>query len=367
MGTSLGTGGMSTKIIAAELATAAGVTTVILNSEKVTDIFEIVKDGAGLDRSAADVSALETDGPLCTQFLRHQRALKDRKWWIAHGLHAAGTVVVDEGAYKAIGRRESGGRLLPAGVVRVEGPFAAHQAVRLLVRRKKRFPPAPLIAAPDSAAVTPARLSPDLAADFLSGAHLAPDRVRQLAAESAQSSPDTAPQPGTPQIQPALSLSSSVASLDPLARTGPSSPALRALGDRQVASLGALGASALEADSHSTPQAAADDEWEEVEIGKGLTQYNSVAIDRIKGMKRWVVRAMRQILTHTAHISSRSSGTASRSTLSRALRCCERTHARYAVFHRRYDTCHDFIASRESSASEGRRSSCGRCWLGGVT
>jgi glutamate 5-kinase len=29
-----------------------------------------------------------------------------------------------------------------------------------------------------------------------------------------------------------------------------------------------------------------DDEWEEVEIGKGLSHYNSVEIDRIKGMKR---------------------------------------------------------------------------------
>ena len=28
--------------------------------------------------------------------------------------------------------------------------------------------------------------------------------------------------------------------------------------------------------------------WEEVEVGKGLAQYNSVEIDRIKGMKRSV-------------------------------------------------------------------------------
>lgn len=68
---------MSTKIIAAELATAAGVTTVILNSEKVTDIFDIVKDGAGPSLAATDVTELETTGPLCTRFLRHQRALKE--------------------------------------------------------------------------------------------------------------------------------------------------------------------------------------------------------------------------------------------------------------------------------------------------
>jgi glutamate 5-kinase len=28
------------------------------------------------------------------------------------------------------------------------------------------------------------------------------------------------------------------------------------------------------------------DEWEEVDIGKGLAQYNSVEIDRLKGMRR---------------------------------------------------------------------------------
>jgi glutamate 5-kinase len=32
----------------------------------------------------------------------------------------------------------------------------------------------------------------------------------------------------------------------------------------------------------------ADDEWEEVEIGKGLSHYNSVEMERIKGMKRYV-------------------------------------------------------------------------------
>lgn len=77
MGTSLGTGGMSTKIIAAELAIAAGVTTVVMNAEKVRDIFEIVAAGPGQSRNADDVSALEATGPLCTRFLRHERALKE--------------------------------------------------------------------------------------------------------------------------------------------------------------------------------------------------------------------------------------------------------------------------------------------------
>jgi hypothetical protein len=45
---------------------------------------------------------------------------------------------VDEGAYRAITNKESGGRLLPAGVLRVEGVFASHQGVRLVVKRRRK-------------------------------------------------------------------------------------------------------------------------------------------------------------------------------------------------------------------------------------
>lgn len=218
-----------------------------------------------------------------------------RKWWIAHGLHAAGTVVIDEGAYRAVGRRESGGRLLPAGVVRVEGPFASHQAVRVVVRRKRRFPPAPLITNPVSESVTPARMSPDAGPSSIDQDHLSSPLAKTVIVAAAASvasvgsSPDTAPQPGTPLIYPTLSLSSSVASLDPLSRTAPTSPAIRAVTDRlAVTSITGELASSGTADvaaAVATVQARIDDEWEEVEVGKGLSQYNSVEIDRIKGMK----------------------------------------------------------------------------------
>lgn len=76
LGTSLGTGGMSTKIIAAELATAAGVTTVIMNAVNVQDIYEVVRDGPGPSQMHEDTTDLEK-GPLCTRFLRYQRALNE--------------------------------------------------------------------------------------------------------------------------------------------------------------------------------------------------------------------------------------------------------------------------------------------------
>ncbi|BEI98867.1 hypothetical protein CcaverHIS631_0311660 [Cutaneotrichosporon cavernicola] len=315
LGTSLGTGGMETKLIAAELATAAGVTTVVMNSTKVEDIFGIISSGPGPNRNADATEHLET-GPLCTRFLRHAKALKDRKWWIAHGLHSAGTVVIDEGAYRAVGRRESGGRLLPAGVVRVEGPFASHQAVRIVVRRKKRFPLPPLLTYPESEAVTPSRMSPDggpssMDMDYMASP-LAKTVITAAAASigsvgsvgSVGSSPDSAPQPGTPLIYPTLSLSSSVASLDPLSRTAPTSPAMRAVTDRLAvtsitgelqsndADVGAAVASAAAA-VNATP---VEDEWEEVEVGKGLAQYNSLEIERIKGMKS---RHIEQVLGYS--------------------------------------------------------------------
>jgi glutamate 5-kinase len=216
----------------------------------------------------------------------------------------AGTVVIDEGAYRAVGRRESGGRLLPAGVVRVEGPFASHQAVRIVVRRKKRFPPAPLLTYPESEAVTPSRMSPDAGPSSIDTDHITSPLAKTVitaTAASVGSSPDSAPQPGTPLIYPTLSLSSSVASLDPLSRTAPTSPAMRAVTDRLAvtsitselqsndADVGAAVASAAAAvaNAHVT-----DDEWEEVEVGKGLAQYNSLEIARIQGMKSRHIEAV---------------------------------------------------------------------------
>jgi len=99
-------------------------------------------------------------------------------------------------------------------------------------------------------------------------------------------------QPDTPNLKPVMSLSSSIASLDPLSRSVPPSPALHAITERLAANN--ICASPLAQELKTVPEAqvlrdrgeADGDEWEEAEIGKGLAQYNSVEIDRIKGMKR---------------------------------------------------------------------------------
>lgn len=72
---------METKLIAADLATAAGVTTVIMHSEHVRDIFEVIKEGPGPARDYVGAIPGEKDGEevgvRCTRFLRREVALKE--------------------------------------------------------------------------------------------------------------------------------------------------------------------------------------------------------------------------------------------------------------------------------------------------
>ncbi|KAI8376024.1 glutamate 5-kinase [Radiomyces spectabilis] len=126
-GSSLGTGGMVTKLVAADLATAAGVTTVITRGATPENIIPII---------AADDNQKV---PLHTRFVAKPQPLIDRKWWILHGLHTAGTVVIDADVAGAIAngatrQGASGASLYAHSVKRVEGHFVEHQAVRLVVQ-----------------------------------------------------------------------------------------------------------------------------------------------------------------------------------------------------------------------------------------
>ncbi len=64
-----------------------------------------------------------------TVVIPRARRLPARKLWIAFAVGSSGTVVVDEGARKALVER--GVSLLPAGVVAVEGAFDADAAVEI--------------------------------------------------------------------------------------------------------------------------------------------------------------------------------------------------------------------------------------------
>ncbi|GFF49516.1 probable glutamate 5-kinase [Aspergillus udagawae] len=139
-GSSLGTGGMSTKIVAAKLATSAGVTTVITKSSKPGNVLEIVKylqqTQRGIPGQSSTVEGTPSDSqsplspPLHTRFLPSDTPIQSRSFWLLHGLKPHGSLYIDHGAYSALLNKAS---LLPAGVVGVDGYFGQQEAVRLVV------------------------------------------------------------------------------------------------------------------------------------------------------------------------------------------------------------------------------------------
>jgi len=111
-GSAWGTGGMLTKLEAAQIATTAGVRTVITEGRRPANIAQIL--------------AGETLG---TRFEPQPQPTNARKRWIAHGLVPAGRLYLDGGAARAV---TAGGKsLLAAGIQEVEGDFQRRDAVAL--------------------------------------------------------------------------------------------------------------------------------------------------------------------------------------------------------------------------------------------
>jgi glutamate 5-kinase len=107
----VGSGGMTTKLLAAKIAVAAGCHMCI---------------AAG--HHPHPVRRLE-EGGRCTWFVPTETPVAARKQWIAGTLRPAGALGIDAGALKAL----SGGKsLLPAGVVRLTGRFDRGDTVSIL-------------------------------------------------------------------------------------------------------------------------------------------------------------------------------------------------------------------------------------------
>lgn len=111
-GSQWGTGGMLTKLEAAQIATTAGIRTVITEGRNPGNIVKILAGES-----------------LGTQFVPHPRPTNARKRWIAHSLLPAGRLYLDAGATRAI--TESGKSLLAAGIQDIEGDFQQRDAVQL--------------------------------------------------------------------------------------------------------------------------------------------------------------------------------------------------------------------------------------------
>lgn len=118
--TGLGTGGMATKVQAAETAMAAGVTVVI---------------AAG---STPDVlSRLARGEALGTHFIPRTNHPESRKRWLLAGYTTTGRIIVDAGASQAL--RTQGSSLLPIGIIAVEGQFERGDTISIYDPRGKEI------------------------------------------------------------------------------------------------------------------------------------------------------------------------------------------------------------------------------------
>ncbi|MGH2852872.1 MAG: glutamate 5-kinase [Solirubrobacteraceae bacterium] len=111
----LGSGGMRSKVLAAEIAGAAGIPAVICNG---------VRPGA--------LEAALAGKPEGTRFHPGPARHSSFKLWLRYAKPAHGTLVVDPGAARAL--REHGTSLLPVGILDVQGSFDAGDAVEIAER-----------------------------------------------------------------------------------------------------------------------------------------------------------------------------------------------------------------------------------------
>ena len=111
-GTNLGTGGMATKLQAADIACRAGVEVIIAAGHKSNVITDILAERNVGTRFVATASVTES-----------------RKQWLMAGPPASGELILDDGAVKAM--QHSGSSLLAKGLTCVKGQFNRGAMVKL--------------------------------------------------------------------------------------------------------------------------------------------------------------------------------------------------------------------------------------------
>lgn len=120
VGTSIATGGMTTKIHAAKKASTVGIPTIIASGKDM--------------RNIEKVFASEKVGTL---FVPQSEKLTSRKHWVGTVLKPKGKIIVDDGAREALTNK--GKSLLPTGIVGVEGDFGIGDAVLLEDKAGTKF------------------------------------------------------------------------------------------------------------------------------------------------------------------------------------------------------------------------------------
>jgi glutamate 5-kinase len=112
----LGSGGMRSKVVAADMATAAGIRTVICSGLRAGALESVLDGGA--------------DG---THFPPREARYSSFKLWLKYAKPSRGTLLIDAGAVRAL--RDGGTSLLPVGIVAVRGDFQAGDAVDICEAR----------------------------------------------------------------------------------------------------------------------------------------------------------------------------------------------------------------------------------------
>jgi glutamate 5-kinase len=108
-----GTGGMTTKLAAARIATASGITVHLADGRDQHTLETMLAGGRG-----------------GTVFHPHPQPIGHRKSWLAHALQPQGSLKIDGGACQAL--CDKGASLLLVGITDITGEFQANQPVRIL-------------------------------------------------------------------------------------------------------------------------------------------------------------------------------------------------------------------------------------------
>ncbi len=115
-----GTGGITTKLLAAEIATNGGIMVQLADGrykDNLKKIFDEKKVG--------------------TIFYPLDKPIKNKKSWLAHAIHTVGEINLDDGACLAI--QNKGASILLVGIINVKGDFASNQPVRILNKHNKEI------------------------------------------------------------------------------------------------------------------------------------------------------------------------------------------------------------------------------------
>lgn len=108
-GSSLGTGGMASKLSSALLAADAGVPVLLA--------------------AAAEVSTALADASVGTVFAPRAERMSARRFWVRYAAESVGALMLDDGAVRAVVERRRS--LLPAGITEVSGRFHGGDVVEL--------------------------------------------------------------------------------------------------------------------------------------------------------------------------------------------------------------------------------------------